>query len=98
MATTVETIRFKLRDGIADDDFRRRNRQVETEYMAKQSGFVSRETSRSGDGEYLVVVHWASEADAEKTVAAFFGAPQTQEFLAAVDVSTVASGRYLLVR
>jgi heme-degrading monooxygenase HmoA len=96
--TTVETIRFKLRDGISDDDFRRRNHQVETEYMAKRPGFIARETTRSDEGEYLVIVHWASAEDAEKTIAAFFGAPQTQSFIAAVDVSTVSSGRYTAVQ
>ncbi|MBB5954363.1 hypothetical protein FHS29_000933 [Saccharothrix tamanrassetensis] len=95
--STVETIRFKLREGIADEDFLRRNRTVEAEYMAKRPGFKSRQTAVSADGEYLVQVHWATAEDADATIAAFSGAPETQDFLAAVDVSTVASGRYQLV-
>jgi heme-degrading monooxygenase HmoA len=93
--TTVETIRFHLRDSVTDDDFRTLNQRVETEYMAKRPGFRTRETLRSADGEWLVIVHWASEADAKATIDAFFGAPETQAFIAAVDTSTVASGRYL---
>lgn len=93
--TTVETIRFRLRDSIDDAAFRALDRRVANDYMARRPGFLSRETLRSPDGEYLVIVHWASEAEAEATINAFFAAPETQEFIAAVDTTTVASGRYL---
>jgi hypothetical protein len=95
--TTVETIRFHLRDGVPDSDFLRHNHEVEARYMALRPGFVSRQTARGGNGEWLVVVHWATEEDADATIKAFFGAPETQGFLGVVDVSTVASGRYELV-
>jgi heme-degrading monooxygenase HmoA len=95
--TTVETIRFRLREGVDDSDFLRRNLEVETTYMAQRRGFTSRQTCRSADGEYLVIVHWATREDAEATVGAFFGAPETQDFLAAVDVSSVTSGSFELV-
>jgi hypothetical protein len=95
--STIETIRFKLLDGITHEDFQRRNRTVETEYMQMRPGFKSRQTALSAEGEYLVQVHWATVEDADATIGAFFGAPQTQDFLAAVDKSTVASGRYQLL-
>ena len=95
--STVETIRFKLREGVEHADFLRRNHTVETEYMERRPGFKSRQTAVSDDGEYLVQVQWATVEDADATISAFFGAPETQDFLAAVDVSTVASGRYQLV-
>jgi heme-degrading monooxygenase HmoA len=95
--TTVETIRFQLNDGVNDADFLRRNFKVENEYMARRPGFRSRQTARSEAGEWLVTVHWATVQDAEATIAAFFGAPEAQDFLEAVDKSTVSSGRYELV-
>ena len=95
-APTVETIRFKLRDGVRDADFHRLNQRVEDEYMALRPGFLSRETSRSSDGEYLVVVHWASKEAAQATMGAFFSAPETQGFLGAVDTGSVTSGSYAL--
>jgi heme-degrading monooxygenase HmoA len=95
--TTVETIRFRLNNGVNDVDFLRRNYKVENEYMARRPGFRSRETARSEAGEWLVTVHWATEQDADATIAAFFGAPEAQDFLAVVDKTTVSSGRYELV-
>ncbi|WP_433273445.1 FAD-binding protein [Actinosynnema sp. CS-041913] len=98
MTATVETIRFRLRPGVTDADFQQRNLKMQREYMEVRPGFVSRESSRGEDGEYLIVVHWASVEDADATIGAFFGAPETQEFLAAVDVQTVSSGRYQVIR
>lgn len=95
--STVETIRFRLRAGIEDSDFLVRNYTVETQYMMRRPGFLSRETAHSDDGEWLVAVHWASVEDADETMGAFFGAPETQGFLDAVDKATVQSGRYQVV-
>lgn len=92
--STVETIRFKLRDSVTEEDFRKLDGYVQNEYLAKRPGFESRETLLGPDGEWLVIVHWASEADAEATIEEFFGAAETQAFIAAVDTSTVVSGRY----
>jgi hypothetical protein len=95
---TVETIRFHLNEGVDVSDFLKRNRKVEDEYMRLRPGFVSRQTALSEDNEVLVTVTWASDADADATMGAFFGAPETQDFLAAVDKTTVSSGRYAVVQ
>ncbi|MFJ4688117.1 antibiotic biosynthesis monooxygenase family protein [Streptomyces sp. NPDC088789] len=96
--STVETVRFKLIPEVGTEEFDALDRKVESEYMAQRPGFVSREVTRSEEGEYLVIVHWATPEDADATMKGFFGASETQDFLAAIDKSTVASGRYLTVR
>ncbi|MEW2247591.1 antibiotic biosynthesis monooxygenase [Streptomyces sp. NPDC006975] len=95
--TIVETIRFKIRPEVGDAEFQERNRTMEKEYLQGRPGFLTRSTARSTDGEYLVVVHWRTPEDAEATIAAFFSAPETQAFLAAVDLETVQPGRYELI-
>jgi hypothetical protein len=95
--TTVETVRFKLVPGTDPEAFGKLDEKVENEYMAERPGFVSREVTLSEDGEYLVIVHWASPEEADATMSGFFGAAETQEFLAAIDKSTVVSGRYARV-
>ncbi|GAA3794887.1 antibiotic biosynthesis monooxygenase family protein [Streptomyces phyllanthi] len=96
--TTVETVRFHLEPGVDAEEFVRLDAKVEQDYMAKRPGFVSREVTRNDDGEYLVIVHWATPGDADATMQGFFGAPETQDFLAAIDKSTVVSGRYARVQ
>jgi quercetin dioxygenase-like cupin family protein len=96
--STIETIRFKLRAGVSESEFRRLNHAVETEYMERRPGFQSRETALSADGEWFVSVHWATAEEAKLTVDAFFSAPETQAFLAAVDTTTVTHGSYELIQ
>jgi len=38
---------------------------VEREHVARQAGFVSRESAHGEAGEWLVIVHWRSVKDAE---------------------------------
>jgi hypothetical protein len=95
--STLETIRFQLRDGVGESQFLRLNRQVEDDFMARRPGFRARQTARGKDGEWLVSVQWATAADADATGAAFFGAPETQDFLSVIDAETVSHGYYELV-
>ena len=92
--STTETVRFRLRDGVDAAEFAKIDLQMEDTFMKKAPGFESRTILRSADGEYLVIVRWATSEDAATTMGGFFGAPQTRDFLAAVDKSTVVSGRY----
>ncbi|MDI3418511.1 antibiotic biosynthesis monooxygenase family protein [Streptomyces luteolus] len=95
--STVETVRFHLSDGVVPAEFIALDQKMEADYMGKRPGFLSREITRNDDGEYLVIVHWATAEDADATMQAFFGAPETQDFLSSVDKSTVQSGRYAQV-
>jgi heme-degrading monooxygenase HmoA len=95
--TILETIRFRLRDGFDDEDFIGRNQRVEHGYMEHRPGFLSRRTAHSEDGEWLVFVQWATLQDAQATIESFMQAPESKEFLEAVDPSTVAQARYELI-
>jgi hypothetical protein len=95
--STLETIRFQLRDGVVETQFLQLNRKVEDEFMARRPGFRSRQTARGKHGEWLVSVQWATSADADATGAAFFSAPETQDFLSVIDTTTVSHGYYELV-
>jgi hypothetical protein len=94
--STIETVRFRLSDGVSESEFRRLNQEVETGYIALRPGFQSRETALSADGEWLVSVYWATAEDAKATLDVFPSAPETQAFLSAVDVSTMSVGHYQL--
>jgi heme-degrading monooxygenase HmoA len=56
----VEIVRFKLAEGVSDEQFQVENHNVEAAHVSKQPGFVRRETAHADDGEWLVVIHWES--------------------------------------
>lgn len=94
MAHTIEIVRFKLAVGVTPAEFAPLDHAVEAEHVARQPGFISRESAVSEDGEWLVIVHWASARDAEASMASFAAAPAAQQFMAKLDASTMAMRRY----
>nr|BFE52909.1 hypothetical protein GCM10017745_63360 [Saccharothrix mutabilis subsp. capreolus] len=93
----VETIRFKLVDGFDVEKFREINIRMQREFMEPKHGFLSRRSAVSADGEWLIIVTWTDQLAAQAVISSFYGAPETQEFLAAIDLSTVQPGSYTLV-
>ncbi|MGM1064481.1 hypothetical protein [Saccharothrix sp. Mg75] len=93
----VETIRFRLVDGFDEAKFREINIKMQREYMEPKPGFVSRQSAIAEHGEWLIVVTWASPEAAQAVISAFYGAPETQDFLSAIDLSSVQPGSYTLV-
>ena len=59
---TIETIRFKLREGVRESDFVTFNREVQTEYMELQPGFRWVELAfPGGEGASLSLVTTGDE-------------------------------------
>lgn len=70
--TAIEIVTFKLKAGIAATEFAPIGKAAEREHVARQPGFVSRESAHGADGadgEWLVIVHWRSAKDADASMA-----------------------------
>lgn len=90
----IEIVTFKLGPGVSVAEFRPVDKAVEREHVSKQPGFVSRESASGTDGEWLVIVHWRSEKDAEASMASFSKAPAAAQFMSKIDASTMSMKRY----
>jgi hypothetical protein len=91
----IETITFRLADGATEDAFLAADARVQIDFAYQQYGILRRTTARGPDGEWLVVVFWHSEDDAENAARSFADHPATKDFRAAVDRSTYAIRRYV---
>lgn len=91
---TIEIVTFRLKAGVTEKQFLAENSNVEKDHVAKQPGFISRETARGEDGEWLVVVHWRSVADADASMNSFSTAPGASAFMSLMDDSTMKMKRY----
>ena len=94
MSEVIEVVQFKLAKGVTPAAFAALDRAVEREHVARQPGFMRRESAVSDDGEWLVVVHWASARDADASMASFTQAAAAQPFLAGLDAATMTMRRY----
>ena len=93
-AQVIEVATFQLAAGVTAEQFAPIDKQVELEHVARQPGFISRETAAGDQGEWLVIVHWRSIADAEASMASFANAPAAAPFMARLDASTMRMKRY----
>ncbi len=93
-AKVIEVVTFKLKSGVTAAQFRLVDQQVETQHVARQPGFVSRESAAGENGEWLVIVHWRSAADANASMASFEKAPAAANFMSSIDTSTMLMRRY----
>lgn len=91
----IEVVRFKLAAGVSPRDFLILDRLVEREHVAKQHGFLRRQSASTPDGEWLVIVHWASAFDADASMASFAKAPAAAAFMQGLDASTLTMQRFL---
>lgn len=90
----IEIVRFKLAAGVTPAEFAALDRAVEIQHVAKQRGFVSRESAVGDNGEWLVIVRWESAEDADASMASFAEAPAAQPFMAQLDASSMTMQRF----
>lgn len=94
VAAVIEIVRFKLAAGISPQAFLALDQAVAREHVAKQAGFVRRESASTSEGEWLVIVHWASAAAADASMASFATAPAAAAFMKGLDASTMSMQRF----
>jgi len=90
----IEIATFKLKEGVSYQQFAPLDKAVETEHVAKQPGFISRETAKGKNGEWLVIVHWNSEKDAEASMNSFMKVKAAENFMSNIDASTMSMKHY----
>ena len=90
----IEVATFKLKPGVDATQFAAIDGRVEDTYIAKQPGFISRESGLTDDNYWRVIVHWQSFDDADASMANFMSAPATAAFMQNADTSTMVMRRF----
>lgn len=94
---TIEVVQFKLKDGVAREDFVTQNKYVENNLVSKMPGFISRETAITEDGQVAVLLHWESPDAAQNSMNKFVDAPESQDFEKLINMDTFTMTRYTKV-
>jgi hypothetical protein len=93
-APVIEVVTLKLKPGVTAVQFDPVDRDVQTQYMVKRPGFLSRESAPGSDNNWLVIVHWRSLADAEASVKSFPTAPAAAKFMSLMVPNSMVMTRY----
>ncbi|MDQ1397939.1 MAG: hypothetical protein QOG64_3198 [Acidimicrobiaceae bacterium] len=84
----IETLTFRLAADADEAAFLEADRQVQVELIPNQEGFLRRTTAR-GPSQWLVVVLWASEADAASFQQLTASHPVWNTFTSFVDAASL---------
>ena len=90
----IEIASFKLKNGVTYEAFAPLDKQVEAQHVSRQPGFISRYSAKGNNGDWVVVVHWASEKDAEASMNSFSSSPLAGDFMSKIDLSTMKMAHY----
>lgn len=85
----IEIVSFKLAAGVSQAQFETAAEGASA-FISAWPGFVRRRLSVDAEGTWTDHVEWRSMADAEAAAIAIGGAEGVQDFLAAIDMSSIA--------
>jgi predicted ester cyclase len=75
----IETATFRLRPGVTDDQLLALERRVRGGAIARQRGYISRELAKADDGAWLVIMRFATRANADAWMVDLKSAPEMRE-------------------
>lgn len=93
-AEVIEVVTFDLKQGVTAKEFAPLDKAVGKDHVAKQPGFISRESASGENGSWLVVVRWKSVKDADASMTSFTSAPAAQPFMDKLQADTMKMVRY----
>ncbi len=95
--SVIQIARFTLKPGTDEQAFLAVEQQLRSGQIAKQPGFISRDTAKGENGEWVVAMKWASGADAAAWTPKFMADPDGQAFAAFLDFSSMRQDHYTLI-
>ncbi len=93
-AGVAEVITVNLQDGADVEGWIAANDAMREDHIIKQPGYLGRTLGVTEDGEWIIVVHWESAADAEASIAKFMEAPGIETFMSFPNMETMTNTVY----
>jgi len=90
----IEVATFKEKSQVQRDTFDKRDQQVEADYISRQSGYITRRTGISQNGERLMMIYWKTLADADASMKAFLRDQSVADYYRMIDWKTVMMKRF----
>ena len=90
----LEVTTFRLLADVDTETFLTADKAVQTEVFPNSPGYLRRTTARASDGEWLVVVLWATETDIDEFNARVVSNDVQNQFDELIDRQSIKSKRY----
>jgi len=93
--TALEVVAGTLNADISVEKHRQADKAV-ANLIARQPGFISRETGIGKNGDWFVIVHWATLKDAENAGAVFMKSSEGQASMTMSDPKSILFKHYIV--
>ncbi|WP_420590059.1 hypothetical protein [Bacterioplanoides sp.] len=88
MTTTIELVRYQLKDGVSATELQATHEGVNT-FLKQQPGFIYRSNSQDPDGTLYDIVYWQSMEQAQAAGEAFMNSNACQALMTITDETSV---------
>ncbi len=92
--TIMEVTTFTINSGVEANTFAKRDAEVEQDFTSKQPGFIKRQSGLDEKGNYVVVVYWKTQADADASMSKFMSDPSVADYAKMIDAPSMKMSRY----
>ncbi len=89
MKNALEIASFKLKGGIAVEDFLKASVEMEKHFATKQRGFIKRTFAKGADNEWIDVVYWETMNDATKAMESAMKSPACAPMFGMIDDASI---------
>lgn len=90
----IELATFKEKSQVQRDTFEKRDKQVEADYISRQTGYITRRIGIAQNGERLMMIYWKTQADADAGMEAFLKEQSVADYNKMIDWKTVEMKRF----
>jgi hypothetical protein len=85
----IEMTSFKLNKGVAEADFLAVTKQMQTDFLSAQTGFVKRTMCVSADGVWTDIVSWTDQNSHENAMKIAETSEKVMPFMSKIDFASV---------
>lgn len=85
----IELAQFKTKPGVSDTDALAAFQEAHDGFLSKCKGFISHELLKSGEGEWVDIIHWETMEDPKNATQDFMSHPSTKRFIEVTDHSSI---------
>lgn len=93
-SAVIEVVTMKLKPDVIVAEFEKVDHETGTQYVAKRSGFLSRESAPGADHSWLAIVHWRSAADADASMKNFSTSAEGKKLMTMIAPDSMVMTRY----
>lgn len=86
----VEWAPFSLKEGVTEAQLKAASKQLQSQFLVNQKGFIKRELLNKGGNEWVDLVYWATQTDAEQAMKNAEQSPACGSYFQLMDFAEVA--------